>query len=134
MSSEVRVKDGMFLGALGAMTSFVVVLLLGAASFGIGFAPDAEERAAIAAERARNVGAGDDARIYATRCASCHGASGQGHIGPSFDRVSERFETPEEQEEVVRNGRNTMPAFGGVLSDEQIAAVVAYERTVLDGG
>lgn len=127
-------NDGLFLGGLSAMSSFVVVLLLGAGVYGIAFSPSDAEREALNDARSSNVQEGDDARIFSTRCASCHGAAGQGLIGPSFNGVSTRYETPEEQEEIVRNGRNNMPAFKGVLSDEQIAAVVKYERDVLDDG
>ena len=48
-------------------------------------------------------------------------------------RLSSRLSV-EEHIEIVRNGRNNMPAFAGLLRDAEIEAVVAYERDVLDQG
>lgn len=127
-------KDGFFLTGIGAMGSFLLVMLIGAGVLGVGFAPSAAERAAASETRNRTIQPGDAAKIFSERCASCHGVSGKGRVGPSFDGVSERYETAELQEAIVREGKNNMPAFEGVLFDEQIAAVVAYERDVLDGG
>lgn len=128
----ISARDGVFLGLLGAATSFVFVLLLGGLVLGMGFSPSDDERAVRAEVRSQSLGEGDVARLYATRCASCHGPTGQGLIGPSFARVSTRL-TVDEHIAVVRNGRNNMPAFAGLLLDAQIEAVVDYERTVLDG-
>ncbi len=91
-------------------------------------------------------GGGDPAKgkdIYASKCAACHGANGEGAIGPGFisnskvttgatgdatkavkDRLSEA-----DHIKVVTDGRNAMPAFKGQLSDQEIKDVVAYERS-----
>ena len=60
----------------------------------------------------------DGAALFAQRCASCHGPEGEGRFGPRLHGQA--------TVEVVTNGRGNMPAFGQVLSDDQIAAVVAY--------
>lgn len=61
-------------------------------------------------------------------CASCHGGDGSGGFGPSLRGVADRL-TVEQHLAVVREGRNTkMPAWAGVLSDDEIKAVVDYER------
>lgn len=78
---------------------------------------------------------GDDdhagAAIYRNRCATCHGASGQGAVGPALAGISDRMD-PEEQLEVVRQGSGgQMPAFEGVLDDEELEEVVAYTRDAL---
>ena len=81
-------------------------------------------------------GAGDTVSgedVYAGNCARCHGGSGQGGSGPSMEGVADRL-TEDEHVEVVREGREGMPAWKDTLSDEEIAAVVAYERSVLSGG
>ena len=44
------------------------------------------------------------------------------------------YPDPADQIAVVTNGRGGMPAFGEKLSEEEIAAVVEYTRTVLAGG
>jgi mono/diheme cytochrome c family protein len=65
--------------------------------------------------------------VYNTNCAICHGdqlkSSGQ---FPNLRRLTandrERFDT------TVRNGRNQMPPWKGVLSDEEIDQIWAYIR------
>ena len=44
------------------------------------------------------------------------------------------YPDPADQVAVVTNGRGGMPAFGDKLTEEEIAAVVEYTRTVLAGG
>lgn len=72
--------------------------------------------------------------IYANRCASCHGASGTGGRGPALHqgRMVSAYPDVDDHVAVVRDGRGSgMPAFGEVLTDEEIDAVVAYNRSVL---
>ena len=68
--------------------------------------------------------------VYDENCASCHGGDGEGGIGPELagGAVVEEYPDPSDHRDVVVNGRGRMPAFGGTLSDEQIDAVVRYER------
>ncbi len=60
-------------------------------------------------------------------CGSCHSladAGASGHVGPAFDgdsNLSEAFVIDR-----VSNGQGVMPAFGGQMSPEEIAAVAAY--------
>lgn len=67
---------------------------------------------------------------YAQACAVCHGANGEGGIGPAFagsdlatnpDRIQEHID-------ILNNGQGAMPAFGAQLTPAEIAAVVTYER------
>lgn len=67
------------------------------------------------------------ATVFAQNCAGCHGASGQGGVGPRLadnDDLSDRAFV----EKRVREGESIMPAFDGRLTDEQIAAVVEHVR------
>lgn len=66
-------------------------------------------------------------RVYVRACASCHGGDGSGGIGPSLHGVAERLSV-EEHTKVVRDGRNQMPPWAGVLSDDEMTAVIDYER------
>jgi mono/diheme cytochrome c family protein len=86
-------------------------------------------------------------------CAACHGAGGQGGVGPSFQEgaVVETWpnwqnhvawvsiggqEWPEDTygaPEKPVGGVGVMPGFGGTLTPEQIALIVRYEREVLAG-
>jgi mono/diheme cytochrome c family protein len=71
------------------------------------------------------------AEVYATNCAQCHGErlANSGGI-PDLRRLSpadkEKFET------VVNEGKGQMPAWGGILSDEEIGQVWAYIRSRAD--
>ena len=72
--------------------------------------------------------------VYGENCARCHGESGQGGSGPAMEGVADRLSEADHLE-IVREGRSAMPAWEDTLSEEEIAAVVDYERTVLsDGG
>lgn len=76
---------------------------------------------------------GPDGRgVYQERCASCHGGNGEGASGPTLAGVADRL-TIDDHVAVVRDGRGEMPGWDGRLSDEEIEAVVDYERSVLSG-
>jgi polyvinyl alcohol dehydrogenase (cytochrome) len=82
-------------------------------------------------------GEGDDESadgedVYRSNCARCHGGSGQGGSGPTMEGVADRLDE-DEHLEIVREGREGMPAWEDTLSDEEIQAVVDYEREVLSG-
>ena len=68
--------------------------------------------------------------VYAQYCAGCHGSDGQGGFGPELraGQLVERYPDLAEHRLVVVEGRGHMPAWGDVLSDEEIDAVVRYER------
>jgi polyvinyl alcohol dehydrogenase (cytochrome) len=73
------------------------------------------------------------ATVYRQRCAACHGGSGEGATGPSMVDVDDRL-SRDEHITVVREGRGSMPAWDRTLTDEEIQAVVDYEREVLANG
>lgn len=68
------------------------------------------------------------ASIYATNCARCHGAEGQGGVGPSLAGIASTFPEADGQIAFVSNGGGGMPRFGDLLSDADIRAVVDYTR------
>jgi hypothetical protein len=89
--------------------------------------------------------------LYAT-CSGCHGVNGGGGVGPAFGGVNNTFSQCSDHIEWVRlgsagflaAGRNTygdlgtnvgggMPGFPN-LSEEEIAAVIAFERIRFGGG
>ncbi len=78
---------------------------------------------------------GSGAAIYSSNCASCHGNSGQGGVGPELGdgKVVEAYPDAADEVAVVKQGLGggRMPAFGGRLDDEEIRAVVDYTRTQL---
>jgi mono/diheme cytochrome c family protein len=101
----------------------------------------------IDAQDAKNVAAGK--AIYARHCAACHGANLEGQPNwrrrlpngrlpaPPHDASGHSWHHPDTLLfGIVKNGlvppyapagyASDMPAFGGVLSDDQIRAVLAY--------
>ncbi|MEW6155170.1 MAG: cytochrome c [Actinomycetota bacterium] len=95
------------------------------------------------------------AGLYTTYCAACHGAAGQGGVGPAVGGGESIATFPDEEDHVtwVVEGSSTkrgqpygdpsraggqrvatsggMPGFAGILTDEEIRQVVAYERNDL---
>jgi mono/diheme cytochrome c family protein len=71
-------------------------------------------------------------QLFQANCATCHGAQGEGGIGPKLAGVVTRdFPNETDQITVVTNGKGPMPAFGGNLTSSQIRQVVDYTRTGL---
>lgn len=70
------------------------------------------------------------AAVYATNCAACHMAQGEGAAGlfPALDGSPIVNGSAAEHVSKVLDGKNLMPAFKGQLNDVDIAAVVTYER------
>jgi mono/diheme cytochrome c family protein len=80
--------------------------------------------------------------VYENNCARCHGAEGEGYVGPQLQNVFARYgwtegdeDSLEEARSVVRqvlyNGRNLpgnapMPAFDQTLTDDAIEAVIDH--------
>ena len=98
---------------------------------------------ATAATGGGNTGAGGDdlgARVYTQRCVLCHGPQGKGD-GPAAaglnpkprnhtDGAYMNSRTDEQLIEVIRNGKGGMPAWGKILSDEEIHAVLKHVRSL----
>jgi hypothetical protein len=86
--------------------------------------------------------------VGGVNCAGCHGGSGQGGVGPALGGVIGTFGACTDHIEWVRLGspgfpdgygdtnkptQGGMPPFGGSLTDEQLAAVTAFERVRFGG-
>jgi mono/diheme cytochrome c family protein len=70
--------------------------------------------------------------VYKGVCQGCHMADAKGAAGAgAYPALAsdERLATAEYPIFVVLKGQKAMPAFGGLFSDEQVAAVVGYIRT-----
>jgi cytochrome c6 len=71
------------------------------------------------------------AEIYKTHCASCHGVSGASVMvgAPNFAQ-GEGLMNPDSALLIsIQNGKTAMPAYRGVLSDQDILDAIAYLRT-----
>jgi cytochrome c oxidase subunit 2 len=69
-------------------------------------------------------------KVYAARCVACHQAAGTG-LPPTFPALvgSKVVAGPPEAHILqVLKGKNVMPPFADLLKDDEIAAVVTYER------
>jgi mono/diheme cytochrome c family protein len=76
----------------------------------------------------------DPAVEFRLRCAGCHGADGSGGTGPRLNGgvLLQKYPDAADQFEVVKHGRNAMPAFGERgMTDAEIRAVVEYTREQL---
>jgi cytochrome c oxidase subunit II len=77
--------------------------------------------------RAQETGDSDlGEQIFNGVCAKCHGAEGQGAIGPGFSAST--VSNAESVAEIVRNGRGRMPAVGDEWDDRQMSALTDYLR------
>lgn len=95
-------------------------------------------------------------QIYSAQCAGCHGGGGEGGSGRPLREVVLTFPDPADHiawvvngspapgtpygdpnrpggQHISQQGWGAMPGFGGVLSEEEIIAVVRYEREVIGG-
>jgi mono/diheme cytochrome c family protein len=104
---------------LGAVVATVFLLLT--------FTPTSPSR-----EAAANLGILGE-QVWVRSCAGCHGADGEGGIGPTLagGAVVEEFPDRAEQITLVTEGLGGMPAFGGRLTPGEIGAVVDYTRNEL---
>ena len=79
-------------------------------------------------------------KIYAERCALCHGPGGKGD-GPASagldpkprnhtDGAYMRTRTNKQLLEVIRNGKGAMPGWNGILTEAEIHAVLKHVRSL----
>lgn len=70
--------------------------------------------------------------LYAAHCASCHGVSGISVTpdAPNFARSEGILRPDMFLLAAIREGKNAMPAYQGILSDHDILDVIAYVRTL----
>lgn len=71
--------------------------------------------------------------VYQTRCASCHGAEGQGGIGPNLtDDYWIHGNKPSQIVATIVNGVGDkgMPPWGPLLSEDDIFSLTAYIKSI----
>jgi mono/diheme cytochrome c family protein len=112
---------------------FATVVLVGALTFGAcssksvpNVAPEPKGKQANDAELV------EGRQVFVANCQRCHGARGQGLVGPRLAGVvTGSFPDIQNEINVVTNGSGAMPAWKGTLTPAQIHAVVRYTREVL---
>jgi mono/diheme cytochrome c family protein len=80
------------------------------------------------------------AKVYAERCVLCHGPEGKGDgagaagLDPKprnhTDGAYMNAQSDEALINVIKNGKGNMPAWGSILSDEEINAVLKHVRSL----
>jgi len=86
--------------------------------------------------------AGRGARIFQRTCSGCHGADGKGTWRAGLatrprDLTKPEFQaqmTNEQLRHSIRVGKGQMPAFGGLMGDEEISDVITFVRTLVPPG
>ncbi len=71
--------------------------------------------------------------IFEGACATCHGLAGQGDYGPPI-AGSALVSDPKSLEQLLRNGKNKMPAVGATWSNDTMAAATTYLKERFGGG
>jgi cytochrome c oxidase subunit 2 len=71
--------------------------------------------------------------IAAGVCATCHGLSGQGDYGPAI-KGNAVISNPQALEDLLRNGKNKMPAVGATWDDQTMRSATTYLKERFGGG
>ncbi|MCB1888233.1 MAG: c-type cytochrome [Rhodocyclaceae bacterium] len=71
-------------------------------------------------------------RIYSMHCVVCHGVDGHAVMpnAPSFAAGDGLMQPDIMIANSIRGGKNVMPAFLGILREQEIRDVIAYLRTL----
>lgn len=72
-------------------------------------------------------------KIYEAHCAACHGSDGFSIMpdAPNFARSEQLLRPDSFVRDAIKEGGGAMPAYQGILTDEQILDVIAYMRTLI---
>jgi cytochrome c6 len=71
------------------------------------------------------------AKLYAIHCVSCHGKKGDGIMPgtPNFSRGNSLLQPDGALLERIKQGKNAMPGYYGILKEREILDIVAHLRT-----
>lgn len=117
------------------MAQAMLALAAAAIPFGVAPAEDNPFSLSLSGSSGRNapLTTTDGKVIYEHVCQACHMSGGKGaKLGPAAYpalAANPRFAAKVYPVMLVVNGQGAMPAFGAMMNDEQVAAVVNYVRT-----
>ncbi len=71
-------------------------------------------------------------RIYEMHCVVCHGVAGHAVLpqAPSFAKGERLMQPDGALIDSIKNGKNVMPSFLGILREQEIRDVISYLRTL----
>lgn len=80
--------------------------------------------------------------LFQRTCSGCHGRDGRGAMRPGLSRPPRDLTNPafqakmtdEQLRQSIRIGKGQMPAFGGLLGEEEIRNLIAYIRSLAPPG
>ncbi|TXT23763.1 MAG: cytochrome c class I [Gallionellaceae bacterium] len=87
----------------------------------------------LAAQPAAAAGSNNNGQqLYMLHCAGCHGISGISVVpdAKDFSRVELMAQPDQSLLNLIRSGRNMMPPYLGILSDQEIINVINHIRTL----
>jgi cytochrome c6 len=75
-------------------------------------------------------------KLYTMHCVVCHGDDGVNVMpdAPNFSRSESLLRPDVFILAAIKEGKNAMPAFQGMLKDQEILDVISYLRTLENGG
>lgn len=70
-------------------------------------------------------------QLYMVHCSGCHGAYGVSVVpdAKNFSRLELITQPDQNLLELIRSGRNMMPGYLGILSDQEIMSIINHIRT-----
>ncbi|MFN3429554.1 MAG: c-type cytochrome, partial [Candidatus Sericytochromatia bacterium] len=72
---------------------------------------------------------GDGAAVYSkNNCAACHGAKGEGAVGPNLQQIEAKGD--EHIRTVISNGKGAMPAFKDQIKGAELDALITYVKAL----
>jgi len=71
-------------------------------------------------------------QVYEMHCQSCHGVDGRSMVPgtPDFTTGDTLFRPDSDLFRQIREGKGVMPAYRGILQDDEIRDVIAYLRSL----
>lgn len=72
------------------------------------------------------------AELYTLHCANCHGTAGVSDMpgAPNFALNDSLMSPDGALLKSIQNGKSAMPAYRGILSDQDILDIISYLRTL----